>query len=101
VVDGEKVVAVAAHSTKNPDEKLRFECDGVFIFAGVVPNTKFLAGSGIELDKSGHIITNHELMTNIDGIFASGDVHSGATKQVISATGEGATAAIAIREYLK
>jgi len=94
------VVAVAAHNTDHPDKKMKFDCDGTFVFAGVIPNTNFLADSDIKLDKSGHIITNHELMTNIEGIFASGDVRSGATKQVVSATGEGATAALSIRECL-
>ena len=95
-----KIVAIATHATDNPESKKQFDCDGAFVFAGVVPNTEFLGGSGVKLDKSGHIITNHELMTNIEGVFASGDVRSGATKQVVSATGEGATAAIAIREFL-
>jgi len=97
--DGQ-VTSIAAHKTNAPDEKRSIETDGVFIFAGIIPNTKFLAGSNVELDSSGHIITNQGLMTNVPGIFASGDVRSGATKQVSSACGEGTTAAIAIREYL-
>lgn len=76
------------------------ETDGVFIFAGLKPNSAFLAGSGIELDESGFIKTDSNLQTNIAGIFASGDVRSGATMQVASAVGEGATAALSIREYL-
>jgi thioredoxin reductase (NADPH) len=60
-----------------------------------------LADSGVALDNVGHVITDHDLMTNIPGIFASGDVRSGATKQVAAATGEGTTAALAIREYLR
>lgn len=74
--------------------------DGMFIFAGLKPNTKFLAGSGIELDETGFIKTDCNLQTNIPGIFASGDVRSGSTMQIASAVGEGATAALSIREYL-
>ncbi len=74
--------------------------DGVFVFAGLAPNTDFLAGSGIELDKNGFIKTDEKLQTNIAGIFASGDVRAGSTKQIASAVGEGATAAISIREHL-
>lgn len=74
--------------------------DGVFIFAGLKPNTEFLDGSGIELDESKFVKTDKKLQTNIAGIFASGDVRSGSTMQVASAVGEGATAAIGIREYL-
>jgi thioredoxin reductase (NADPH) len=78
-----------------------FSVDGVFIFVGLRPNTQFLAGSGVELDKQGLIKTDQHLETNIPGIFASGDVRSGATMQVASAVGEGATAALSIREYLE
>jgi len=93
------VVAVKTHQTDGQKEK-EFPVDGVFVFAGVIPNTNFLADSGVELDGAGHIVTDQDLMTNIPGIFASGDVRSGATKQVSSACGEGTTAALAIREYL-
>lgn len=75
--------------------------DGVFIFVGLKPNTGFLAGSGIELDEQGLITTDRRLQTSIPGVFASGDVRSGATMQIASAVGEGATAAMAIREYLE
>lgn len=74
--------------------------DGVFIFIGLKPNTKFLENSGVKLDDSGFIKTNKKLETNLPGIFASGDVRSGATMQVASAVGDGATVAISIREYL-
>lgn len=74
--------------------------DGVFVFVGLLPNTQFLEGSGVELDEVGLIKTNTLLETSIEGIFASGDVRSGATMQIASAVGEGATAALSIREYL-
>jgi len=76
------------------------DVDGVFIFAGLKPNTQFLEGSDIELDETGFVKTDLHLQTNITGIFASGDVRSGATMQIASAVGEGATAAQSIREYL-
>lgn len=81
-------------------ESETIETDGVFIFAGLKPNTQFLAGSGVELDETGFIKTDLHLQTNISGIFASGDVRSGSTMQIASAVGEGATVAISIREYL-
>lgn len=87
------------NGTKN-GEKVTIETDGVFVFVGLKPNTQFLEGTGIELDQYGLIKTNQTLETNIPGIFASGDVRSGATMQIASAVGEGASAALAIREYL-
>lgn len=81
-------------------QKVSFETDGVFVFVGLKPNTAFLAGSGVELDERGMVKTDLNLMTNIRGIFACGDVRSHATMQIASAVGEGATAALSIREYL-
>ncbi|HSW77620.1 MAG TPA: FAD-dependent oxidoreductase [Candidatus Chromulinivoraceae bacterium] len=92
-----RVVGVKA--TKD-GQSVTFDCDGVFVFVGLKPNTQFLAGSGIELDAQGLVKTDQHLSTNIRGIYASGDVRSGATMQVASAVGEGATAALSIREYL-
>ncbi|MES2630355.1 MAG: FAD-dependent oxidoreductase [Patescibacteria group bacterium] len=74
--------------------------DGVFVFVGLVPNTQFLEGSGVELDEVGLVKTNQHLETSVQGIYASGDVRSGATMQIASAVGEGAAAALSIREYL-
>ena len=74
--------------------------DGIFVFVGLVPNTQFLADSPIELDEVGLVKTNEHLETSVKGIFASGDVRSGATMQIASAVGEGASAALSIREYL-
>ena len=76
------------------------DVDGVFVFVGLLPNSGFLADSQIELDEVGLIKTDRHLMTSMDGVFASGDVRSGATMQIASAVGEGATAALSIREYL-
>ncbi len=81
-------------------KKVTFETDGIFIFIGLKPNTGFLAGTGIELDEVGLIKTDRHLMTNMPGVFASGDVRSHATMQIASAVGEGATAALSIREYI-
>jgi len=93
----DQVTTVKATTDGQPTE---FAIDGVFVFIGLKPNTQFLAGSGIELDERGLIKTNEKLETNLPGVYASGDVRSGATMQVASAVGEGATAALEIREYL-
>ena len=72
----------------------------VFIFVGLDPNTDFLGGV-VDLDQWGFIRTGETLETNIKGVFAAGDVRAGSTKQVASAVGEGATAALMIRQYLE
>lgn len=81
-------------------KKVKFETDGVFVFVGLMPNTNFVK-EVITLDKIGFIITDDNLHTNMPGVFAAGDVRSGATLQIASAVGEGATAALKIREYLE
>ncbi len=83
-----------------------------FIFVGQQPNSEFAKGY-LETDPYGFILTGHDLEhasqksnalpfeTSVSGIFAAGDVRHGSTKQVASAVGEGAAAAIAIREFLR
>ncbi|MGB3945859.1 MAG: FAD-dependent oxidoreductase [Candidatus Saccharimonadales bacterium] len=82
------------------DVEKSIETDGVFVFVGLLPNTGFLKESSIELDEYGLIKTDSKLATSMKGVFASGDVRSGATLQIASAVGEGASAALSIREYL-
>ena len=96
--DGENVDTVIG--TQN-GEKVKFETGGVFIFVGLLPNTGFLKDTKVALDEVGLIKTDSDLQTTVRGIFASGDVRSGATMQIASAVGEGATVALKMREYLE
>ena len=92
-----KVSVVRATKDGTPIE---LDVDGVFVFVGLKPNTQFVDPSTIKLDAQGLITTNEHLETTMKGVFASGDVRSGATMQIASAVGEGASAALSIREYL-
>ena len=73
---------------------------GAFVFIGLDPNTGFVKGS-VDLDDRGLIVTDMGLQTSMSGVFAAGDVRSGSTKQLASAVGEGAAAAIGIHMYLE
>ena len=73
---------------------------GVFVFIGLDPNTAFLKDA-VDLDKWGFIKTFDNMQTSLQGVFASGDSRAGSTKQVASAVGEGAAAALMIRQYLE
>jgi thioredoxin reductase (NADPH) len=77
-----------------------FHAKGVFVFIGLLPNTQWLPPE-IRRDERQFITTDLTLATSVPGIFAAGDVRAGSTKQAASAAGEGATAALMIREYLK
>ncbi|NLA43047.1 FAD-dependent oxidoreductase [Candidatus Saccharibacteria bacterium] len=96
----DKVTGVKIRSRKTDETRL-IEADGVFVFIGLLPNTDFLKDSQIELDEVGLIKSDHNLQTSMPGVFVAGDVRSGATMQIASAVGDGATAALKIREYLE
>lgn len=101
IVGADNKVTKVVGTEKTSGKKVEFPTDGVFVFIGLKPNTDFIKNSGIELDEIGMIKTNIHLQTNMPGVFAAGDVRSGATMQIASAAGEGATAALMIRQYLE
>jgi thioredoxin reductase (NADPH) len=101
IVGADNKVTKVIGTDKISGKKVEFETDGVFVFVGLDPNTKFLESLGIELDERKFVKSDQKLMTNIPGVFVAGDVRSGATLQIASASGEGATAALMIREYLE
>ena len=98
--EADKVTGVRITS-RETGESRNIEADGVFVFIGLLPNTGFLQNSDIEQDESGLIVANSDMQTSMPGVFVAGDVRSGATMQIASAVGDGATAALKIREYLE
>lgn len=72
---------------------------GVFVFAGYSPDTEAVKDI-IELNEHGYIVTDSELKTNIDGIYAAGDVCIKPLRQVVTATGDGALAATELEKYV-
>ncbi len=92
-----KVVGIDSISGETKD----FPTDGVFVFVGLEPNSQFLKDSQIKLDSIGFVLTDQHMQTEMPGVYAAGDIRSGATMQIASASGEGATAALKLREYLE
>jgi len=80
-------------------EKKDIPCDGVFIFVGSSPNTGFL-GSLLCVDAGCHIETNIHMETEIEGLYAVGDIRKNSYRQIATAIGEGVTAAIAAEHKL-
>lgn len=76
-------------------------CQGVFFFVGMVPSTHFLKDSGIEMDKRGYIPVNEMMETNLEGVYAVGDNRIKYLRQVVSAAGDGAVAAVAAERYIE
>ncbi len=93
-----KVTGVRLKNVKTK-EKSTMEADGVFIYVGVIPNTRFLGGH-VELDGRGYIITNRQGHTSVPGVFAAGDVQELVLKQVATAVGSGAMAAMEAEKFI-
>ena len=87
-------------SNKKTGEKSELAVDGVFVFVGFEPVASFVP-AGLACDKSGFVITDCEMCTNLPGFFAAGDVRSKNCRQVATAVGDGATAATAAYAYLE
>ena len=87
---------------QNPETKeiKTLELQGVFVAIGSIPQTKFLADSGVKLAESGHVIVDTKHRTNIEGLFAAGDCQDPIYRQAIVAAGSGAKAAIEIINYI-
>ena len=73
---------------------------GVFIYAGLTPNTEFLAGL-VPLSAAGQIVTDIEMRTGVPGILAAGDVRAQSARLLAASAGDGATAAMAAVRYLR
>ena len=85
---------------RQEDHTLEHVTSGAFVFIGLDPNTAFL-DDALAVDERGFLVTDHMFRTDRAGVFAAGDVRAGSTKQIASAVGEGAAAAIQIRYYLE
>ena len=81
-------------------ERSEIEVSGIFVYIGTIPNTGFLKGI-VELDEKGYIITDLQMATSRPGIFAAGDCRHKKLRQIVTAVGEGATAAMMAYDYLQ
>lgn len=93
-----KVERVTLRNLKTGETTVR-PTEGVFIFIGQVPNNHLLKGL-VDLDAGGHALVDLQMRTPVPGLFVAGDIRTQAARQLISAAGDGATAAIAAEHYL-
>jgi len=99
ILGKEKVEGILIQNKKTGEEK-EIPCQGVFVFVGNIPNSNFL-NELIKLDQKGYILTDDNMMTSQEGIYACGDVRKKILRQVVTACGEGATAAFAAQKYIE
>ena len=100
---GTKETGVTAVRLKDTisGEKRDVVCDGIFMAIGHIPNTQLFNGS-IDLDNAGYIITNSNTThTNLEGVFACGDVQDHVYRQAVTAAGTGCMAAIDAERWLE
>jgi thioredoxin reductase (NADPH) len=98
-IEGEPVVQQVVTHDVNTGEQTTIAADGVFVYIGLVPNTPFVP-EGVQLEW-GYIITAEDMSTGIPGIFAAGDVRVKTLRQVVTAAGDGATAAHSAEKYIE
>ncbi len=98
ILGSKNVVGVKIRNTQT-GEVSELKCDGIFIYVGMIPNTEFLAGK-VALDKYGCIIVDNSKKTNVEGVFAAGDATHSKVKQVVTAAGDGAIAAVEAEKYI-
>ena len=85
---------------KDPKETRDIPAAGVFVFIGLVPNTEFMKGV-VKLDKEGYIVADRDMKTSEPGIFACGDCIEKLLRQVVTACGDGATAAFSAQLHVE
>jgi thioredoxin reductase (NADPH) len=97
---GEDVVAGVRARDLASGESSQVELAGLFIYAGLQPNTALLKEL-VELSDTGRVPTDTWMKTSRDGLYAAGDIRQDSAAQAISSAGDGATAAIAAYRYIK
>lgn len=100
-IEGDQHVEYVNTRTVKDGKTGKIDCDGVFIFVGTIPNTKFLAGF-VDRNDAGYITCDPwYLRTSVPGVFVAGDCRVGAMMQLATACGDGVVAAMALKRHLK
>jgi thioredoxin reductase (NADPH) len=98
-IEGEDLVERIKLRQVKTGQKSTLDVDGIFVSIGFKPNTEYLQGI-LSLDSNGAIVTNEKMETEISGVFAAGDIRHNSARQVITAAGDGTTAAIYAEKYI-
>jgi thioredoxin reductase (NADPH) len=99
-VHGDKKVESITIKNTSTQEESTICAEGMFVFIGLVPTSSYLKGF-VDMDEEGYVITDGEMQTSHEGIYACGDVVHKEWRQIITACGEGATAAWKARHYVE
>jgi thioredoxin reductase (NADPH) len=94
------VASMVIRNAQTPEQREEIPVDGVFMLIGFDPNTGFLRGT-LDMDKNGYILTDASMRTSAAGLFACGDCRKTPLRQVVTACGDGATAAVSAQHYIE
>lgn len=98
VIGNGSVTGVAVTNVKT-GEKETLDTDGVFVFIGHYPNSKFLEGQ-VAMDEHGYVITDELMRTNVPGVFAAGEIQDPVFRQVATSVGQGCAAAMQLERWM-
>ena len=98
LITDKKVTGLKIKNVKSGEES-ELSCDGIFVSIGRKPATEFLKDN-IKIDGNGYIVADETTKTNVDGVYAVGDVRTKALRQIVTAVSDGATAVHFAEEYL-
>lgn len=99
-IEGKETVTALHLKNIKTGEESRLDVQGVFIFVGYNPNTEFLKDF-VNLDNNSYIVTDEKMATSVPGVFAAGDVRAKSLKQIATAVGDGAVAAVSAEKYIE
>ncbi|KPL04119.1 MAG: thioredoxin reductase [candidate division Zixibacteria bacterium SM23_73_2] len=99
-INGENKIESITVKNRETGKEENIPFQGIFIYVGLIPNTKFLEGK-LELDKYGFVVTNENTETNIPGVYAAGDVRHKILQQITTATSDGSIAAFMAERYVE
>jgi len=97
-ISGKQVVEKAIIKNVKTNETSEIKTDGVFIYVGLIPNTTF---ANVEKDERGFIIANQKMETSVKGLFVAGDCRVTPLRQITTAVGDGAIAAVSAERYIE
>ncbi len=98
-IKGEATVDSVVMEDLSTEQSVSLDVQGVFVYAGLTPLTAWLQDS-IQLDENGYVLTDENLKTSAEGVFAAGDVRKKSLRQVATAVGDGALAALMVEKHL-
>jgi thioredoxin reductase (NADPH) len=99
-INGDTMVQSITVKGRSSGKQVTYDIDGVFIYAGLMPLSHIFKDF-VKRDSSGFIVTDMKLQTNVPGVFAAGDIRAHAVRQVVTACGDGATAAMNAYRYIR